>query len=63
MSRPDVHGVRRFVKEKEFEFLPGSGAMRIKTGGHFPGSSVLHYKKSMFVSDSLHVTRVSVFNG
>lgn len=41
VSRPDVHGVRRFVKKKEFEFLPGSGAMRIKTSGHFLGSSVL----------------------
>ncbi|OQE94902.1 hypothetical protein PENNAL_c0003G10465 [Penicillium nalgiovense] len=62
VSRPDVHGVRQFIKEKEFELLPDSGAMRIKTGGHFPGSSVLHYKKSLFVSDSLHVTRSALWD-
>lgn len=61
-SRSDVTGVRRFIQEKTFEILPGSGATRIKTGGHFPGSSVLHYKKSMFVADSLHVTRSALWD-
>ncbi|KAJ7140248.1 beta-lactamase-like protein [Mycena crocata] len=62
ISRPDEHGVRRFVTNKKFEILPGSGATRIKTGGHFPGSAVLHYKNSMFVSDSLHVTRSALWD-
>ena len=37
--------------------LPGVSA--IKTGGHFPGSLVLHWEKKLFIADSMVTVPVS----
>lgn len=37
--------------------LPGVSA--IKTGGHFPGSLVLHWKNKLFIADSIVTVPVS----
>lgn len=44
-----------FWDGQEVEVLPGSGVIGVKTGGHFPGSSVLWWKdeKVMFLADTI----------
>lgn len=44
-----------FWDGQEVEVLPGSGVIGVKTGGHFPGSSVLWWKdeKVMFFADTI----------
>ena len=37
--------------------LPGVTA--IKTGGHFPGSLVLHWEKKLFIADTIVTVPVS----
>ena len=39
------------------ELLPGVSA--IKTGGHFPGSLVLHWEKKLFIADTIVTVPVS----
>lgn len=51
LSRPDPSGHRRLITSKTQEILPGVTA--IQTGGHFPGSMVLHYDKHLFIADSI----------
>lgn len=38
--------------------LPGVTA--IKTGGHFPGSLVLHWEKKLFIADTIVTVPVSI---
>ena len=40
------------------QVLPGVTA--IKTGGHFPGSLVLHWEKKLFIADTIVTVPVSV---
>ena len=40
------------------EILPGVTA--IKTGGHFPGSLVLHWERKLFIADSMVTIPVSL---
>lgn len=47
MNREDVEERRRFVEGEVNEILPG--ATMVKLGGHFPGSSMLHWN-DMIVS-------------
>ncbi|KAF4555989.1 Hypothetical protein D9617_2g059560 [Elsinoe fawcettii] len=54
LSRPDPSGQRRFLTEAKTEIIPGVTA--IKTGGHFPGSLVLHWDRHLFVADSIMTT-------
>ncbi|KAI9792127.1 MAG: hypothetical protein M1835_008058 [Candelina submexicana] len=42
---------RRFIQGSTEKILPGVTA--IKTGGHFPGSMVLHWAQKLFIADSL----------
>jgi hypothetical protein len=51
VSRKDTNNRRRLIKGSTQEIAPGITA--IKVGGHFPGSLVLHWKKSLFLADSL----------
>lgn len=37
-----------------------SGVTAIKTGGHFPGSLVLHWEKKLFIADTIVTVPVSV---
>ncbi|CAK37146.1 hypothetical protein CBS147343_1923 [Aspergillus niger] len=48
-------GKQIFWEGKEVEVLPGSGVIGVKTGGHFPGSSVLWWKDEgvMFLADTI----------
>ena len=39
------------------ELLPGVTA--IKTGGHFPGSLVLHWERKLFIADTIVTVPVS----
>ena len=39
------------------EVLPGVKA--VKTGGHFPGSLVLHWEKKLFIADTVVTVPVS----
>ncbi|KAM0712150.1 hypothetical protein Q7P37_011244 [Cladosporium fusiforme] len=52
-QRVDHGGVRRYIEvgEATREIVPGVTA--IKTGGHFPGSLVLHWDSHLFIADSL----------
>ena len=43
------------------EIVPGVTA--IKTGGHFPGSLVLHWENKLFIADSFVTTPVSTWLG
>ncbi|OJJ74626.1 hypothetical protein ASPBRDRAFT_119151 [Aspergillus brasiliensis CBS 101740] len=44
-----------FWEGQEIDILPGSGVIGVKTGGHFPGSSVLWWKdeRVMFLADTI----------
>jgi glyoxylase-like metal-dependent hydrolase (beta-lactamase superfamily II) len=58
VSRKDAKGRRRLIKGRTEEIVPGVTA--IKVGGHFPGSLVLHWKKMLFLADSLVTQPVSL---
>ncbi|KAK2606066.1 hypothetical protein QQS21_003584 [Conoideocrella luteorostrata] len=51
----DPEGRRRFVKAETQVILPG--ATMVKLGGHFPGSSMLHWEGNIFVGDSIGVSQ------
>ncbi|KAF2154667.1 hypothetical protein K461DRAFT_319196 [Myriangium duriaei CBS 260.36] len=51
LSRPDPGGYRRLINSVTQEIIPGVTA--IQTGGHFPGSLVLHFDKHLFIADSI----------
>lgn len=36
-----------------------NGVIAIKTGGHFPGSLVLHWEKKLFIADTIVTVPVS----
>ena len=58
LQRRDEPGLeRRLIRGATETILPGVTA--IKTGGHFDGSLVLHYDKSLFIADSLMTVEVS----
>ncbi|KAJ9624807.1 hypothetical protein H2203_004757 [Taxawa tesnikishii (nom. ined.)] len=50
LNRKDAHGRRVLIEEPTREIVPGVTA--IQTGGHFPGSMVLHWEKHLFIADS-----------
>jgi hypothetical protein len=54
VNRVDVEGRRIFVDTPTLEILPG--ATFVKLGGHFPGSSMLHWSNKIFVGDSIGVS-------
>jgi len=45
------HPARSFITSTTQEILPGVTA--IKTGGHFPGSLVLHWENKLFIADTM----------
>ncbi|TKX23442.1 hypothetical protein C1H76_4510 [Elsinoe australis] len=52
LSRPCPPSLQRhLITSPTQEILPGVTA--IQTGGHFPGSMVLHYDRHLFVADSI----------
>ncbi|OAA70421.1 metallo-beta-lactamase family protein [Cordyceps fumosorosea ARSEF 2679] len=55
LNREDVDDRRRFVSGLVLEILPGVNI--IKLGGHFPGSSALHWNKNLFVGDSIGISQ------
>lgn len=56
LSREDGAGVRRLFKGTE-EVLPGVTV--IQCGGHFDGSSVLHWERKLFIADTIMSVPVS----
>ena len=60
LNRTDSNGVRRFIEGGAEEIVDGITA--VKTGGHFPGSLVLHCsinnRKKLLIADSLVTTPV-----
>lgn len=57
LSRDDSKGVRRFFKGTE-EVVPGVTV--IQCGGHFEGSSVLHWEGKLFIADTIMSVPVSL---
>ncbi|EGX91587.1 metallo-beta-lactamase family protein [Cordyceps militaris CM01] len=55
LNREDEDGRRRFVSGPEREILPGVHV--VKLGGHFPGSSALHWNNNLFVGDSIGISQ------
>ncbi|EME81928.1 uncharacterized protein MYCFIDRAFT_188812 [Pseudocercospora fijiensis CIRAD86] len=54
LERADSPGAGiRFLAETYTDVLPGSGATAILAGGHFPGSLLLHWKKTLFIADTI----------
>jgi glyoxylase-like metal-dependent hydrolase (beta-lactamase superfamily II) len=58
-SRQDTNGRRRLIQGATAEIVPGLTA--IKVGGHFPGSLVLHWKKMLFLADSVVTQPVRLY--
>lgn len=56
LNREDSKGVRKLFKGTE-EVVPGVTA--VQCGGHFSGSSVLHWEKKLFVADTIMSVPVS----
>ena len=57
LSRRDTPGLdRRLIQGNGEKILEGVTA--IKAGGHFDGSLVLHWDKSLFIADTLMTTPV-----
>ncbi|PNS20441.1 DNA polymerase epsilon catalytic subunit A [Sphaceloma murrayae] len=54
LSRPDPLSHRRLITTPTLDILPGVTA--IQTGGHFPGSMVLHWQNHLFLADSIMTT-------
>jgi len=57
-SREDGKGVRKLIGEKYFEIVEGLTV--IKTGGHFPGSLVVHWEGGLFIADTVVTQPVSL---
>jgi glyoxylase-like metal-dependent hydrolase (beta-lactamase superfamily II) len=57
LSQVDQADRRRFIGERE-SIVPGVEA--IQTGGHFPGSLVLHWEKKLFIADTFVTVPVSI---
>ena len=58
LDRQDAHEVdRRLIRGPTETVVEGVTA--IKTGGHFDGSLVLHWKDKLFIADSLVTVPVS----
>ncbi|KAJ3498327.1 hypothetical protein NLG97_g1209 [Lecanicillium saksenae] len=55
INRDDTKGHRRFVSGLTEEILPGVNI--VKLGGHFPGSSALHWNDNLFVGDSIGISQ------
>ncbi|KAF7189987.1 hypothetical protein HII31_08809 [Pseudocercospora fuligena] len=54
LERVDSPGAdTRFLTETYTDILPGSGATAILAGGHFPGSLLLHWEKTLFIADTI----------
>ncbi|WPG99775.1 Hypothetical protein R9X50_00259400 [Acrodontium crateriforme] len=54
LERTDTPGAKiSLLKDVYTEILPGSGATAILTGGHFPGSLLLHWKEILFIADTI----------
>ncbi|KAF5020210.1 hypothetical protein F66182_7775 [Fusarium sp. NRRL 66182] len=54
LNRKDTEGRRIFMKGETKEILPG--VTMVKLGGHFPGSSALHWSDNLFVGDSIGIS-------
>jgi len=50
-TRKDEKGVRKLIGERYFEIVQGMTV--VKTGGHFPGSFVVHWKGGLFIADTI----------
>ncbi|KAF1932429.1 uncharacterized protein M421DRAFT_54336 [Didymella exigua CBS 183.55] len=59
LNRKDLHGVRKLYKGAE-EIVPGVTV--IQCGGHFDGSSVLHWEKKLFIADTMMSVPSGFFN-
>lgn len=59
INRDDEDGRRQFVTGPSLEIL--SGVNVVKLGGHFPGSSALHWNKNL-VSRKNHTASISPFH-
>ncbi|TQV90726.1 hypothetical protein V2A60_006934 [Cordyceps javanica] len=55
INRDDERGHRRFVSGLSLEILPAVNI--VKLGGHFPGSSALHWNENLFVGDSIGISQ------
>lgn len=51
VQREDRWGLRKLLTQQATEIVPGVTA--VKTGGHFPGSLVLHWDSRLFIADTL----------
>lgn len=49
-NRTDQHGRRKLISDGTREIIHGVTA--IKTGGHFPGSLILHWDNKLMIADS-----------
>lgn len=57
LNRADEKGVRKLFKGAQ-EVVPGVTA--VQCGGHFDGSSVLHWEKKLFIADTMMSVPVSL---
>ncbi|TKA28217.1 hypothetical protein B0A50_04189 [Salinomyces thailandicus] len=60
VNRADREGRRRLVSGASEEIVEGLTA--IKTGGHFPGSLVLHWANKLLIADSFVTTPSALFH-
>jgi hypothetical protein len=61
LCRPDtIPPSRSFLNKPVQEIIPGVTA--IKTGGHFPGSLVLHWSKKLFLADSIMTVPSGIYH-
>lgn len=51
VQREDRWGLRKLLSQQATEVVPSVTA--VKTGGHFPGSLVLHWDSRLFIADTL----------
>jgi glyoxylase-like metal-dependent hydrolase (beta-lactamase superfamily II) len=57
LNRVDYLKMRRLIEGPTQEIV--SGVTAVKVGGHFDGSMVLHWKKKLFIADSMYTVPVS----
>ncbi|CAI6091872.1 unnamed protein product [Clonostachys chloroleuca] len=55
LNRDDQENRRVFFKDETQNILPDVNM--VKVGGHFPGSSVLHWNKNIFTGDSIGISQ------
>lgn len=58
LNRSDAEDRRKLFSGASEQVLDGVTA--VKTGGHFPGSLVLHWEKKLMIADSFVTTPVSL---